>query len=85
MARPVKSEYEKMLARGMIHTRKRAVGLSEEEKAERRKTSSRLAMEARRRATAVLISQHKSEYDDLYEGERNVLRKDPRYQLDQSA
>lgn len=76
-----KSEYEKLISQGLIHTRKRGADLTEEEKAERRRAASRLAMEARRRAAAVLITQHKEDYDVLYEGERKVLAKDPRYQV----
>jgi hypothetical protein len=76
-----KSEYEKLIAKGMVHSRKRSTTLTDEERAERRRASSRLAMEARRRATAVLVARHRDDYDTLYDKERKVLERDPRYKI----
>lgn len=74
-----KSEYESLVAEGLINTRRRDAALTEEEKAERRRAAARLASEAKRRATAVLIHENKPQYDELYEKERQALRKNPRY------
>lgn len=63
--------YEKLLASQ----------LTDDEKAERKKASTRLSLEARRRATTVLINRYKVQFDKLYKAERAALQDDPRYQL----
>lgn len=78
----MKSEYDRLISTKVRATRRtRTSNYSEEEREERRRQSARLAMETRRRATAVLIARHRDEYDDLYTNERTALleSKNPRY------
>jgi hypothetical protein len=76
-AAPLISKYEELLASG----RQPRPTLSEEERTRRRRASSRLSMEARRRATTVLIDKHRAEYLDLYTQEKSVLLDDDRYRF----
>lgn len=69
------SSYEELLASG----RAPRPTLSKEERTRRRRASSRLSMEARRRATTVLIDRHRDEYLELYNQEKAVLLEDDRY------
>lgn len=75
------SEYEKLVALGMIMPRKGEHVMSPEERLERRRQTTRLSMEARRRATRVLIINHKEEFDSLYRNEREALKEDPDYKV----
>lgn len=76
------SEYDRLIRNKVGVTRRtRTSTYTEAEREERRRTSARLAMESRRRATAVLIDRHRKEYDELYTVERQALldSKNPRY------
>lgn len=76
------SEYDKLINTKVKATRRtRTSPYSEAEREERRRQSARLAMETRRRATAVLIARHREEYDELYTDERAALlaSDNPRY------
>lgn len=75
------SEYERLIAHDLLHSRGRRSSLTDEERKTRRRKSAALSMEARRRASAVLIARYKGEYNELYEQERAVLVEDPRYQM----
>lgn len=77
-----KSEYDRLINSKVRATRRtRTSPYSEQEREERRRKSARLAMETRRRATAVLIARHREEFDALYDTERTALveSKNPRY------
>lgn len=74
-----KSEYAKLVAKGLIHSRKGQAPMSEDERKERRAAQTRLMMEARRRAERVLVQVHKDEFDALYQQEKAALQKDPHY------
>lgn len=78
-----KSAYDELVARGLIHTRKGEDVMSAEERLERRRAQTRQSMEARRRATQVLIHSHKDEFDDLYRAEKEALQEDPGYTVPQ--
>lgn len=76
------SEYDKLINTKVKATRRtRTSRFTEEEREERRRASARLAMESRRRATAVLIARYPEEYDELYDNERTALIEsgNPRY------
>ena len=76
------SEYDKLINTKVKATRRtRTSTYTPEEREERRRQSARLAMESRRRATAVLIERHRPEYDELYTNERTALLEsgNPRY------
>lgn len=76
------SEYDKLINTKVKATRRaRTSPYTEKEREERRRQSARLAMESRRRATAVLIARYREEYDELYTNERNALLEsgNPRY------
>lgn len=53
--------------------------LTPDERAARKRATTRLSMEARRRATTVLINRHKSQFDRIYQAEREALGRDDRY------
>lgn len=74
------SKYEELrsLSEGFATSR---VKYTDEERAERRRASRRLAAEARRRALTVLADVHRDEYWALYDQERTVLLKDDRYKV----
>lgn len=67
--RPKPTPYERLVA----------TTLSPDERAERKRATTRLSLEARRRATTVLIQRHKATYDKIYKAEREALSQDPRY------
>jgi len=73
--RLISSSYEELIASG----RAPRPTMSKEERDKRRRASSRLSMEARRRATTVLIDRHRAEYLELYNREKTVLLDDDRY------
>lgn len=76
------SEYDKLINTKVKATRRtRTSTYTPEEREARRRQSARLAMESRRRATAVLIARYREEYDALYTSERNALLEsgNPRY------
>lgn len=76
------SEYEKLVDLGMILPRKGEKVMTPEERLKRRQAQTRLSMEARRRATRVLIISHKEEFDTLYKSERSALKEHPDYKID---
>lgn len=81
-AKVIESEYDQLIKNKVRATRRaRTSTFTEEEREDRRRKSARLAMESRRRATAVLIDRYRDEYDTLYINERNALleTKNPRY------
>lgn len=53
--------------------------LTPTERRERRRATSRLSMESRRRAVAQLIKQYPDEYDEYYRAANLQLRSDPKY------
>lgn len=55
--------------------------LDAEAKKRKRYLASRLSMEARRRAVAVLVKRYRSDYDELYGIEKAALLEDDRYKL----
>lgn len=79
MPRKPKSEYDKLVAMGLIHGRKDKPPMTEDERKQRRAAQTRLMMEARRRAQRVLVQVYKDEFDDLYRQEKEALQLDPHY------
>jgi hypothetical protein len=68
------SEYEQLINTKTRQVRRTRTSVyTEEERTEKRRASARLAMESRRRATAVLIARYRAEYDELYTTERESL------------
>lgn len=67
------ASYDELVRQGLIHTRKGTDVMSPEERLERRRAQTRTSMEARRRATQVLIHSHKDEFDTLYKSEKEAL------------
>lgn len=75
--RLTQSQYETLLADGRS-TRPR---MTPEERLRRKRATSRLSAEARRRATTVLINNHQQEYWELYDLEKKALQDDERYRI----
>jgi hypothetical protein len=73
------SEYDKLVAMGLITERKSRPVLTEQERKERRRRQTRLMMEARRRAEKLLVVNHKAEFDLYYKIEKDNLQRDPDY------
>lgn len=76
-----KAQYEELVAKGLLQTRKGRPALTPEERKDRRRAQSRLMMEARRRAERVLALVHKDEFDALYRAEKEELERDPKYAI----
>lgn len=79
--RKVESEYDRLVAMGLMQNRKDGAVMTPEQRKERRAAQTRLMMEARRRAERILVLVHKNEFDALYQQEKAALADDPKYAL----